>query len=479
MEETKFCPKVFISYSWDVSGPTLELAKRLMANGVDVIFDKWSLKPGQDKYVFMEQCVSDTSIQKVLIICDKSYTEKANCRTGGVGDETVIISPEVYGKVEQEKFIPIVLEKDENGKGFLPHFINSRIYIDLSEGNADYEAEFEKLLRNIYNKPLYVKPAVGRQPEWLNDISTDYSALYDTIKQISACKAENKNKMLILLKKAESEIVIAVKSFSSLESKSYDEALLDVIDQMKYLRDVIIDYIIILFSSSNSVSDTVTSLFETLYNETHVDSLPNGSANYLIESYDFFIWELFICIAALCLHYEQYETLNKILRHTYFLYKWGYEYHIPDYYERFYKPCKIIENTCKPKSSNPNLFTLQGEMLLQREKKPLITKERLSNADLVLFQLFIVMVGQDQNLPRWFPLTYVYHQGKQNQWVKLASRKYCEKIMPLFGVNTLEDLTAEIDKSNSTASRQGFAGSFDHALRICDSILSKDIGSVV
>lgn len=60
--------------------------------------DKWDLKEWQDKYAFMEKCVNDPDVCKVLIICDKSYTEKANNRLGGVGDETSIISPEIYGK---------------------------------------------------------------------------------------------------------------------------------------------------------------------------------------------------------------------------------------------------------------------------------------------------------------------------------------------------------------------------------------------
>lgn len=109
-------PKIFISYSWVVSERVLELAERLVANGVDVVLDKWDLKEGQDKYAFMEQCVVNTGIDKVLLICDKSYCDKANSRAGGVGDETVIISPEIYNQVNQEKFLPIIFEVDEYNK---------------------------------------------------------------------------------------------------------------------------------------------------------------------------------------------------------------------------------------------------------------------------------------------------------------------------------------------------------------------------
>ena len=90
-------PKVFISYSWSSDALVLDLAQRLVSHGVDVVLDKWELKEGNDKYKFMERCVNDADITKVLIICDKAYAQKANDRTGGVGDETVIISSEIYG----------------------------------------------------------------------------------------------------------------------------------------------------------------------------------------------------------------------------------------------------------------------------------------------------------------------------------------------------------------------------------------------
>lgn len=85
MEDDK-TPKVFISYSWSSDELVLDLAKRLVAHGVDVVLDKWDLKEGNDKYEFMERCVNDSEITKVLIICDKIYAQKANDRTGGVGD---------------------------------------------------------------------------------------------------------------------------------------------------------------------------------------------------------------------------------------------------------------------------------------------------------------------------------------------------------------------------------------------------------
>ena len=110
MRET---PKIFVSYSWTTPKHedwVINLAERLVSDGVDVIIDKWNLKEGQDKYNFMETMVKSVDILKVLIILDRKYTEKAEQRTGGVGTETQIISPKIYDDVSQEKFIPIVAE---------------------------------------------------------------------------------------------------------------------------------------------------------------------------------------------------------------------------------------------------------------------------------------------------------------------------------------------------------------------------------
>jgi hypothetical protein len=69
-------PKVFISYCRKSQDKwVLELAKHLRADGVDVQIDVWHLNPGDDMYAFMERIVTDTSVSKVLILCDKQCCE--------------------------------------------------------------------------------------------------------------------------------------------------------------------------------------------------------------------------------------------------------------------------------------------------------------------------------------------------------------------------------------------------------------------
>jgi hypothetical protein len=142
----------------------------LERNGVHVVIDKWDLPVGGDSSVFMEQMVTDPSIDKILMVCDRYYSEKAARRVGGVGTEAQIISRELYEQEDRiggsQRFIPIVAEKDGKGFPYLPIFVKSRIYIDLSDDSVR-DSGLEQLLRCIFEKPKHVRPERGKVPEFL------------------------------------------------------------------------------------------------------------------------------------------------------------------------------------------------------------------------------------------------------------------------------------------------------------------------
>jgi hypothetical protein len=161
-------PRLFISYSWTSAQHeewVLQLASELRESGVDVVLDKWDLKEGNDAHAFMETMVTDPSITKVILVCDRAYADKADGRSGGVGTEAQI-SGEIYESTTQDKFVAVVVERDEEGKPYVPAYYRSRIYIDLSD-TSTYAQNFEQLLRWIYDKPLFQKPSLGRMPAFL------------------------------------------------------------------------------------------------------------------------------------------------------------------------------------------------------------------------------------------------------------------------------------------------------------------------
>lgn len=469
-------PKVFISYSWTSEIRVLALAERLVSHGVDVVLDKYDLKEGQDKYVFMEQCVTNDEIDRVLIICDKTYTEKANKRMGGVGDETVIISSEVYGKAKQEKFIPIIFEKDENGNPFCPAYVKTRIYIDLSTDDETYESEYEKLIRNIYEKPIYKKPALGEKPEWLENDNVNLSIAQDLIKQLRGCRSGDKIKAESLIKRFKTTYVKNLLEYKT--SNSTLDDVLPQIDELKSIRNLYLNFLEALISQEQEPSEFISDFLEYIYNSIfEIDTY----SKYDIEKFKFFLLEIFICTTTFLLHYELFSDLHNILAHTYFLRSyWGNSQLVACNYTKFRFYCEVIEDSCKPKSPEPRLYTLTGKILCERERKPIYTKNSLAMADVFLYQIFPALDLKTQGDPYWFPTCYIYADPSLPQWIKLKSKQYCKKVFPLFGVNTVEALKEAIVKStNCTDSKQmRYNSCFSSAPTILDYIQLNEIGTL-
>jgi hypothetical protein len=170
-DQTLKTRKVFLSYSW--SGPAHEdrvekFAGRLRGDGVDVVLDKWDLRYGQDINYFIEKMVNDATVTKVLVLIDHLYAEKADSRHGGVGKETQLISAEVYGRVEQTKFLPVLFERPQDGPPHLPAYLKSLRYFDFSTPERA-EKEYPNLLSELFDKPANPKPPLGSPPAHLTD----------------------------------------------------------------------------------------------------------------------------------------------------------------------------------------------------------------------------------------------------------------------------------------------------------------------
>ncbi|MDR9855631.1 SEFIR domain-containing protein [Paenibacillus sp. VCA1] len=172
MDEEKV-PVVFVSYCWTNETHkewVLNLANRLMnKSGVEVILDRWHGVVGHDRFKFMEDSIKQAD--KVLVICDEMYCRKANNRAGGVGTETLIITPEVYQNTKQEKFIPIAINKDSNGNFLLPTYISSRFALGMTDPN-NFERDYSELERLIWEEPQLRPPVRGPKPDFQNQIVT-------------------------------------------------------------------------------------------------------------------------------------------------------------------------------------------------------------------------------------------------------------------------------------------------------------------
>lgn len=176
-------PKVFISYSHDSPEHkrwVSELAARLRHNGIDAILDQWDLGLGDDITRFMERGIVDAD--RVLVICTGKYVNKANAGEGGVGYERMIVNAELVQNLGTDKFIPII--RQASGKEKTPTFLGTRVYADFTR-DSQFDAECEKLIRELHEMPIIEKPPLGKSPFPPVESDTQLTEISDEVKSPS------------------------------------------------------------------------------------------------------------------------------------------------------------------------------------------------------------------------------------------------------------------------------------------------------
>ena len=474
-------PRVFISYSWSSFDRVLELAERLVNDGVDVVLDKWELKEGQDKYAFMERCVTDDSITKVLMICDKFYAEKANNREGGVGDETMVISPEVYAKATETKYIPIIFERDENGKEYTPAYLKARIYFDLSSDD-NFEKNYERLLRNLHNKPEHSKPPLGKMPEYLNEETVSFTPIRAAIKQVQSSDGKNQAKQNFLFRRFSDDFIKALVELAPIYDNNFDDNLLKQIDASKPLRDLFFDCVEVLILDGQDASSVLGEFFERTYNAVISVGGRNSYRESEFEFGLFLVWEMFIGTTAIFLHYECYSMIRSLLNQTFFLNDSPVSMNqVPCNYVYLRPSFSHIDNHIKRKKGM-QLLTLAGDIAAKREKLPILKTQAIANADVILYQLSDIYNIKMNSDWAWFPMLYTYmgnsfYSGHQQIWRKMVSKQHCESLYPLFGVTSTEQLIEAVSRNKPNRDYSYHNGS-SHAPSVLYSIKIENIATL-
>lgn len=443
--------KVFISYSWTnntiIDWVRDELATRLLGDGIDVKLDQWDLKDGNDTFAFMESMVNDESIDKVLIICDKGYQEKANMRKGGVGTETQIITPEVYGNVTQEKFIPVVFERDEGGKDFIPTYMKSIKYIDLSSPEL-FIQNYEQLLRTLYKRPQHRKPSIGKPPTYLfeEEINTyEFQLLLNQIK-LDLEKGRNDN-ATIKLKTFKSKYIdlFVDEMFLVSDGNTHENTMQSIenkIDDMLPLRDGFVYLVEISVASNILDPDFIIEFFEDLYN-SYIDIKTSFKGNQYesqFDHYKFLIREIWLYTILLLLKHEQYVLVSDLIYGRYYLHDFSAHNPKKGYgFEKFDSYLASLDEF-QVKKSGKNYISYAAEKIKRRSTLKKYTMKNLANVDLLLYYISCFK-GENQER-QWFPRTYIYRDGYSNIELlqKLESSRFFEKVKVLFNVETKDEL---------------------------------------
>lgn len=442
-------PKIFISYSWSGSKHqefVLNLAERLMSDGVHVLLDIWDLKEGHDKYEFMEKMVTDLEVSKVLVISDKKYANKADSRAGGVGTESQIISNEIYTKVKQEKFIPIVTEY-EDGKPCLPIFLKSRIYIDLSKEERFYD-EYDRLLRNIYDRPQIKRPLIGKAPSYLFDDNPTSVQTFSIFLSLQDAITENKRSTKGLTKDFLEQTIESLESMRIVDNTNLDEKVVESISNFKPYRDQFIK-VISLFCDYELIEvykDDIFNFFERLLSLQNPPEYMNSYNELWVDNFRFISMELFLYFIALLIKSRKYMVVDFFLTEKYFIF--GARGNTTKNYCQFNKYIKVLDEYRK-KRLQLNRISITADILHDSADIKGISFDDIMQTDFILCMRSILVL--DNYGECWFPFSLVY----KNRWnseafeifLRAESKQHFDVIKQLLNISSKQELLEKLEKA--------------------------------
>lgn len=456
--------RAFTSYSW--SSPTHEawvinLASRLREDGVDVILDKWDLKPGHDAYQFMESMVTDKTVTKVMMICDKSYVDKANNRAGGVGTESQIISPELYGAGAQDKYAALMTDEDENGNAHIPVFYKGRIYFDFRSADK-FEDSYDQLLRWLIDRPQHVKPKLGAIPESILQVAPTATATQSRARRAEEAIRNSNSGAAGLVREYGEILRTELKALEPLENdqEPFDDTIVNAVASMRpYLRQMA-DLVAtaVRFSTDTRVWDRILSIHEELGSLMYRDSETTRWHTHQFDAFKIVAHEAFLNTFALTLDEERFDLAIATLTRPYLVREHdGGNRPATSDFTVFRQYVESLDH--RNQRLKLNRLSIEGDML--RESHPAGSSpsfESIMQADFVMY----LRACSSQAGLNWYPYSLVYASNRFAPFPVFArseSLSYFSKIAPILGTNNIAEFNTFL-----TALSKGDRGSrlFQH-----------------
>lgn len=434
-------PRVFISYSWsseEYGARVVDLASHLQADGIVVVLDRWDLREGQDKHAYMERAVNDDSIIRVLVLCDPVYAQKANDRQGGVGTETLIISPEVYRHADQQKFLPVIMERDAGGEVVVPTFLEGRIYIDLSDPRKE-AAEYQRLVRNIYDKPDLERPPLGTRPRYLDDATVQLRTGVALRSYQDAVLRDQRHQEGLfadyldkLTEAYEASVLPEIENAGDL-----DEAVVGSIDAFRPYRDEYVEMLdfVLRYAPKEKLFDQLHGFFEWLCSFRLSQNEKRFQVSLETENLAYIAWELFLYTVATTLKAKEHHLTEQLLQ--------PYLVESRQSYGGAIRGFAVLDTGFRLIDEYRNnrlqrrLYCASATML-QENCHPSISFSYLIEADVVLW--FRAAANEGMTRDSWYPRTLVYGEraGYLPSFARSQSRRFFESFGRLLGVDSPE-----------------------------------------
>ncbi len=446
-------PKVFISYSWtnqQHQDRVREWAERLINDNVQGVMDLFDLKEGDDKYAYMERMVADDSVTHVLMFCDRRYAEKADKQkdTSGVGTESQIISGEIYSHVAQSKFIPIFCEFSPDGNPYVPVFLKSRIGIDFSSFEKANE-NWERLIRLLYGKPLYVKPPLGKTPSYITEsVSTPLSPVVGKFETLKTALLSDKKGIALYRDDFLGACFTEADQMRVRQPPDRDmfpSQVLETCDKLRFVRNAIIDWVIFegKVVSEQALSESIGNVLEKLRELKERPPEISSWADEWFTAHGVFVYETFLYLVAALLKLKLYSALHEIFT-SHYIYPSTARYGSQQFesFRCFWVPAHdFLQAPLNPQPGHRFTNTV-GEIVHRQADRSDIPFPKLIEAELLVMLMFLVTPAMDYG--HWHPHTFCYgvYSANNEFFIRASQHKSFQHLAVITGIDNADKLRA-------------------------------------
>lgn len=155
--------RVFISYTrsnTEHCNWVTQLATELRGSGVEARLDAWHLRPGMDLPQWM--CTELSIADKVVIVADEAYAERADGRLGGVGWETMVIQGDM-SKLPPDNTKYLVVVRASSLERAVPLYLRTKfaLHCPPSQDIRQLVSQLVKEINEDYHIPEVAQPLLS------------------------------------------------------------------------------------------------------------------------------------------------------------------------------------------------------------------------------------------------------------------------------------------------------------------------------
>jgi hypothetical protein len=330
---------------------------------------------------------------------------------------------------------------------FCPLITKSRIYIDLTEPDK-YAENFERLLRWIFDKPLYVRPELGDAPAFLSD--GDHISLGTTVifKRCVDAITNRKDYASGTFDEYCDLFIANLERFRISKQGEFDEQVVRSIEEFLSSRNEAIRLFVTIarYSPDQQYIQRIHRLFEQLipYMSKPENVMQWNDADF--DNFRFIVHELFLYVLAILLSHDRLDQANHLLQQQYYVpgnAQFGLDVMVT--FTVFCNHIRSLEHRNQRLSLQRT--SMQADLLKERCAGSGIDFRYLMQADFIAFMRSEVIAVTD-NL-QWWPETLIYLGHFKNPFeifARSVSKAYFDRAKILLGIQNPNDLEPLFEK---------------------------------